>query len=458
MNKPAVLLFARGYQADFFPALKNDCFDSVLVTLTPGESERVRRAGGEVAACFEADYASITPAPIPDDYLLSSYVSERFLGRFSFEKRREILGKEIAFWSDLLDRHKPAAVVNELVALEISEVLLIECRKRNIPYLAGMNCVVENLFYWLPDPMTMSGDKLPTSLKPRPNSRAAAAAYIKEVFAKDYRPFYVKNLAGRLSPAPFIKALVKWVIWQMKKVGGEDPNRFVYEMYDEEYGKRISIYLKSLYRRYDRLEDLPKDAEVVFYPLHQEPEATLNYMSEYLSNQVATIENILKCLKPNQVLVVKEHPVDKGSLLREKFSWVRARNSAVYFLPGELHGREVLARAERVVTLTSTVGWEAAVTGKVVYVMGEIFYNHLPGVQRILDWKQLKAALRNPVGLDRRMTTPEAEDFVAELAEISYPGNPFPHENLYSRENLDNVISGILIGAGLNHSPAQLAD
>jgi len=455
MSKPAVLFFARGYQADFFPALKTDLFDSVLVTLTPGESARVRRAGGEVAACFESEYPNIKPASIPDDYLLSSFVSERFLGRFSFNKRREILAKEIAFWGDLLDRHKPVAVVNELVALEISEVLLIECRKRDIPYLAGMNCVVEDLFYWLPDPMTMSGRKLPQGVTPGPDAQAAAKAYLTEVFAKDYKPFYVKNLSGRLAPMPFVKALIRWCMWQVKKLGGENPNRFVYEMYDEEYGKRISTYIKSLYRRYDRLEDLPQGAEVVFYPLHQEPEATLNYMSEYLSNQVATIENILKCLKPDQVLVVKEHPVDKGSLLRKKFWDIRARNSALYFLPAEVHGREVLSVAERVVTLTSTVGWEAAVIGKTVYVMGEIFYNHLPGVQEVTSWKQLKAALRQPVSETRRMTVEEAERFVAQLAEISYPGNPFPYPELYSRRNLDNINAAIMAGAGL--SPPALA-
>lgn len=449
MTKPAVLLFARGYQADFFPALKNDTFDSVLVTLTPGESERVRRAGGEVAACFEADYPSIEPVAIPDNYLLSSLVSERFLGRFSFGKRREILAKEIAFWADLLDRYRPVAVVNELVAIEISEVLLIECRKRNIPYLAGINCVVEDLFYWLPDPMTMSGHRLPGGISLDPDSRAAARTYLDEVVAKDYRPFYVKNLAGRLAPLPFLKALVRWLLWRFKKLGGEGSRRFVYEMMDEAYGKRISTFIKSLYRNYDRLEDLPEGAEVVFYPLHEEPEATLNYMSEFCSNQVATIENILKCLTPNQVLVVKEHPVDKGSLLRRKFWEIRASNSALFFLPGELHGREVLARAERVVTLTSTVGWEAAVIGKAVYVLGEIFYNHLPGVQEITSWKQLRAALRTPVSNGCRLSVEEAERFVADLAARSFPGNPFPHPALYSRRNLDNIVHAIAVGAGL---------
>ncbi|MGZ8939948.1 MAG: 3-keto-disaccharide hydrolase, partial [Limisphaerales bacterium] len=60
----------RGYQADFFPALANEHFDSVLVTLTPQESARVRQAGGDVAACFETDYPTIKGAEVPDDYLL----------------------------------------------------------------------------------------------------------------------------------------------------------------------------------------------------------------------------------------------------------------------------------------------------------------------------------------------------------------------------------------------------
>ncbi|MGQ3039894.1 MAG: capsular polysaccharide export protein, LipB/KpsS family [Brevundimonas sp.] len=449
MTKPAVLLFARGYQADFYPALKSDAFESVLVTLTPDESARVARAGGAVAACFESDYPTIEPADVPDDYLISSYVSERFLGRFGFEKRREILGKEIAFWADLLDRHQPVAVVNELVALEISEVLLIECRKRGIPYLAGMNCVVDNLFYWIPDPMTLSGHNLSRSIKAGAESRAAAKAYITEVFAKDYRPFYVKNLASRFAPVPLAKAVVKWVLWQARKLQGDSSRHFVYEMYDEEYGKRISIFFKSLFRKYDQLDALPKGAEVVFYPLHQEPEATLNYMSEYSANQVASIENILKCLNTNQVLAVKEHPVDKGSLLRQKFWDLKKRNSALYFFPGELHGREVLAKAERVVTMTSTVGWEAAVTGKIVYVMGEIFYNHLSGLQEIKSWPELKAALRRPASEAPRMSVEEATAFVAELAEISYRGNPFPHADLYKPGNVDDVVAAIVDGAGL---------
>jgi capsule polysaccharide modification protein KpsS len=166
-------------------------------------------------------------------------------------------------------------------------------------------------------------------------------------------------------------------------------------------------------------------------------------MSEFYADQVATIENILRCLQPHQVLVVKEHPVDKGSLIRSKFMNLRRRSSALYFLPAEVHGRQVLARTSRVVTLTSTVGWEAVATGRIVYVLGQIFYDHFPGVRRIADFNELKAALRQPEP-ERQTEGPAAlADFVARMVMMSYPGNPFPHEGLYTEESRRKVAHAI---------------
>lgn len=445
-DKPRILFFARGYQADFFPELRDERYDAVYVTLTRAEAAQVRAKGAEVAACFEEDYAGIVPAEVPAHYLYTSFMSERFLGRYDHAKRIEILGKEIAFWRGLLGRFEPAAVVNELVAIEISEVLLIECRARGVRYLAGMNCVVEDLFYWLPDPMTISGR---TFDLPEPGAQAvaAASAYFAELRQQDYKPFYVKNLAGRRAVKPLAAGFVKTLQWWWRDRASRT-GAFRYETYSEEYSKRLQTFAASFTRAYDRLEDIGDDREIVFYPLHQEPEATLSYMSEFMANQVATIENILKCLGPHQVLVVKEHPVDKGALLRPKFRAVRDACSALRYLPAEVPGRAVLARCERVVTLTSTVGWEAANLGKSVCVMGEIFYDDLPGILRIASFAELRAAMRTPVGQLPRVDPAAAERFVAAMAEASYPGNPFPYPELYSAQNIARVKHAI-VDAGL---------
>lgn len=438
MTRPTLLFFARGYQADYFPTLACDDWDSIFVTLTRAESRQVEARGQKVAACFEAMVDGLAPAPVPEGYLRSSWMADRFLGRFDGERRRVLLGKMIRFWAELLDTHRPVAVVNELVAIEISEVLLIEAEKRGIRYLAGMNCVVEDLFYWLPDPLSLSGRHLSLP-DPSEAARAAARAYIAELKAKDYQPFYVRGLKRPPALKLLAAGLVRWLQWQLRMQPGAP---FRYEDYRDEFGKRVEIALAGLRHRYDRLEEVPQAREIIFYPLHQEPEATLNYMSTFHANQVATIENILKCLTPEQVLVVKEHPVDAGALLRGKFQKLRREASALHYLPAEVHGREVLARGARVVTLTSTVGWEAAALGHPVYVLGEIFYDVYPGVIRVEGWPELRALLRAPARVPE--TAPGAlEDFVARMVEASVPGNPFPHAGLYGEANRAKVLAAI---------------
>jgi len=442
-----VLFFARGYQADFFPRLLDPAYQAVFVTLTAGERRRVEAAGGVVAACFEEQFDDIVPVAVDDGYLETSLPADRFLGRFDLARRRAILGKEVAFWRGLLERFRPVAVVNELVAIEISEVLLMEARRAGVRYLAGMNCVVDDYFYWLVDPMTLSGRCLSLP-EPDDRARSLAADYIRQVQDRNYLPFYVQNLAGRLALRPLVAAAVKYLLWSGRGLVDRLSGRFRYETYLEEYGKRLAVYGKSLWVRYDTLEALPAGAEVIFYPLHQEPEATLNYMSAFYSNQVATIENILKCMTPGQVLVVKEHPVDKGSLLRGKFQRMRRESSALYFLPAEVHGRQVLARTSRVVTLTSTVGWEAAITGKPVYVLGQIFFDHCERALRVRDFAELKSLLRAPArgpGPDLAGIT----EFVARMVAGSCPGNPFPHARLYASENIGRVVAAIRHGCGI---------
>ena len=447
MSLPVVLFFARGYQADYFPTLRSDRYRAVFVTMTAAESRLVRARGAQAAACFEEDFAQLPEAEVKPGYLQTSWPADRFLGRFRHDQRLRILAKEVSFWRRLLQQHRPVAVVNELVAIEISEVLLMECRREGVRYLAGMNCVVDDYFYWLPDPLSLSGRHLHLP-EPGPRERELAATYLQAVRVKDYKPFYVQNLSGRRDLKPVAASMARLALWLGRRLADRLSGRFRYEMYDAEYGKKLAVFLKSLVLRYDELAALPAGNEVIFYPLHQEPEATLNYMSEFYANQVATIENILKCLSPGQVLVVKEHPVDKGALLRAKFQRLKAEQSSLYYLPAELHGREVLRHATRVVTLTSTVGWEAAVLGHPVYVLGDIFYDIARGVQRVADLGALKALLRAPAQKSPA-TAEDFADFIASMTAASYLGNPFPHDQLYSQRNRDCVVHAICDGAGI---------
>lgn len=447
-NKPKILLFARGYQAGFYPYLVDEAYEAVFVTLTKAEKREVEVSGQEVVACFEEDLAGIQPASVPDEYLCKSLPADRFLGRFGHADRLDFLGREITFWRQLLDTHQPVAVMNEIVAVEISEVLYIEARTRDIRYLAPMRSLITDWFYWIPNPISLSGSQL-TSIEPSADSMAKAESYMGELCKTNYRPGYVRNLSRRYAPKPLAAALIKYLPSKFRGTNRYEPASFAYETYSEAYGKRLEVAWRGVRDRYDCLEDIPEAREILLYPLHQEPEATLNYMSEFFSNQVATIENILKAMSPNQVLLVKEHPVDKGALLTTKFRRLREEHSALFYLPGELSGRAIQPRLSRVVTLTSTVGWEMANLGIPLYVLGEIFFDSLPGVTRIETFKELRNQLRAPVADAPRLQREVATRFVAELIERSYPGDALPFAGLKSDQNVERVKHAIRDALGL---------
>ncbi|MFN9940973.1 MAG: hypothetical protein ACK56I_15995 [bacterium] len=94
------------------------------------------------------------------------------------------------------------------------------------------------------------------------------------------------------------------------------------------------------------------------------------------------------------------------------------------------------------------MGWEAAILGKPVYVLGQIFYDHARGVQRVDNLVMLKSLLRAPAQRPQA-TAEDFVDFIARMTAGAYPGNPFPHEQLYSQRNHDCVVYAICAGAGL---------
>ena len=65
-------------------------------------------------------------------YLIFSWGSDRFLRDYKYEERLSIQKKIVSFWSNILEEYKPIAVVNEPVVIEVSEILYIETKKRNI--------------------------------------------------------------------------------------------------------------------------------------------------------------------------------------------------------------------------------------------------------------------------------------------------------------------------------------
>lgn len=444
MSKPIVLFFSRDYQSQFFPFLTSDKYDSIHVTLNKKEKKYVENRGGKVVGCFEEIYDSLSEADIKFPYLDHSVGSDRFITGYSSEERLKVLKKIVTFWSDIYDKYNPGYIVNEIVALEISEVMYIEARKRNIRYLAFGAFPVKKSFYWHVNPFHSSMPERINNIEPTEEDYKDAQAYIDKVNSGPIdNPFIKEYKLGK--DFSRLKILLKHLIRNLYirvSVKRKAVRQICYGSAINYFVNEIGHYFNYLLRpsSYDQLSSLKDNDECVFYPMHFEPEATLFYMSTYYDNQLALVENILKCLPEDQFLVVKEHPAQAGFLLQKSWRKLKNRFPNLRLIQAEVSSKEIILRSRAVVTLVSTAGFEATILGKPVIVLGKIYFDVFDGVNYCSTFEEVYELLR---GHKQFNESKNLVNYLAKLIAMQNVGNPWPHAELYSKKNISDVRSAI---------------
>lgn len=391
--KKKVLFFARAFLCRFYAEMKSELIEPIFITLTTEEKLYLQSRHWRVMGCFEEEYEELPISTFSGNYLITSFTSDRFLYRFPIEKRREILGKEITFWRRVFERTNPDMLVNETVAVEIAEVMAIEAKRKGIPFYTTLSGFLPNTFYWKPDPFSGRLDDL-SKVIPSDEAVKIAREYINSVVEKNFRPRYVLNIKRHsFSFKTLIHAYIIMNESKRRQKKIESKVVFKYEDYSLFDEKELEICRSVRNFNYDSLESI-ENKNILFYPMHLEPEATLSYFVEENYDQSSLIRMILSAMRNNQYLVVKEHPQQQGALSLNKFSELKKQYSNLLYLPSYVPSFKILQKSEAVVTLTSTAGWEALVLGKPVFVFGKIFYDQCPGVIRISNYKELKTSLQ----------------------------------------------------------------
>jgi len=160
--------------------------------------------------------------------------------------------------------------------------------------------------------------------------------------------------------------------------------------------------LKSLYASYGNLPFVDDQAKFVVLPLHYEPEAVINYFSEF-RRQVEIAERLIDTLPADFKLIIKEHPSQPGALARSQWQNV-VKCSRVISLQAHADVKDLFKRQIYVVSIGSTFALEAAMYGKPVAILGGAHFVGAPnvlGIDKPEDWhKLLKVELnRDPEAL-----------------------------------------------------------
>ena len=180
---------------------------------------------------------------------------------------------------------------------------------------------------------------------------------------------------------------------------------------------RVRRKVRVLVGSDDFYEPVPSDASFAFFPLHLEPEVALTLLSPFLSDQLVAVRLAAQSLPVGYKLVVKEHPQMAGFRPRSFFRELRKIPNVIVANP-HVRALDIIPRADLIITIAGTAGFESTLLKKPVVTFGETFYEALSFVKRSDVPSELPALIRSQLD-DFRFDDEELTRFVAAILEES---------------------------------------
>jgi len=315
----------------------------------------------------------------------------------------------IDFWRRELDEKKPALLLNA------PKVLCVLARARDIPVRILTGSRYKNYYYWAVNEFLETG----VSLASRMNLTTATDLTFDEPVA-GYTAFR-KKFDSRttlwrtaLRTAHMIVQRAYWHLRGFEKARGYYLAENIRYLWRQRHDAALMTNPKL-----PCLEDL-KGKPFVFFPLATEPEIALQQLSpEYLS-QLSCIQAVCKSLPAGYTLVVKEHHTALGRRPADFYQQIAEFKNATFMNMKE-PGFFVVKEAAAVVTITGTVGFEAAIMGKPAIVFGRhILYGGMQHVIQVRDEAALPEAVSVALRSDWGEASREGKRFLSVLVEHSF--------------------------------------
>ena len=134
--------------------------------------------------------------------------------------------------------------------------------------------------------------------------------------------------------------------------------------------------IKTKYKVLNR-EDLYTDApnnDFVFMPLQWGEESNLTILGGAYNHQERAVKTVLNYLPDNKMLVLKEHPNRPGAIDYSTLYKLKQADGRIVLVDPQTPSINLVQKCDCVITITSTVGFEALMIGKPVILLGDRFY------------------------------------------------------------------------------------
>ena len=228
--------------------------------------------------------------------------------------------------------------------------------------------------------------------------------YETKIFLEDYvknrkQPSYVTRKSMRFKMVGFedIKRTFKSIrlYYQDQSPYSNFPHPFTFPILRLRRIYRNRRY-QTLLRNHGVSLDFLSRKKFFIYPLHLHPEASTLVQGRWLNNQIRIIEMFSKALPSDVLLIVKEHKVSLGRRPAKFYQEINNFHNA-FFVSENTDVYELLDKSLGVITISSSMGLEALMTGKPIITVGDIFYNFSSNTYSATDFSNLESIIQKAI-------------------------------------------------------------
>lgn len=375
-------------------------------------------------------------------------IYDRFdLYKYDYKKSLEVVNHLYQFFDYVFKTEKPDAVIAEPPAGLFGQVAYYFAKKNNIPFCG----IAESRFPGRIDiwDLEWTYSKFEENFKELkredflPEETEFAKDFIKKFISHEtiYSSYFLVKV--RFSISDFIRHYSKRIkelsgIYSKYLLQRKGLKNFDYES-EVIFKLSVKAPFKTIKKNFriklqkNIFNKINPEDKYFFFPIQYDPEASTLVLATYYSNQLATIKNVAITLPFPYKLYLKEHPGSIGSRTNKFYQEIKKIPNAV-LLSSEESTPQIVANSLGVITMTSTVGMEAAMAGKPVYVLGNVFYYYHPLCKKVVNFEDLKQRIKED--LKTGIKTSSLEEINMRFI-ISYLRSSFLANIFYAQEKED---------------------
>lgn len=322
------------------------------------------------------------------------------LFKFDYNKTVAMVSRLYQFLNMVFQEEKPDIVIQEAPANIFTEIAYHFSKKNNITYFSlvgsriGRRADVYDLKYscslYEKDFKKLLNQNIPGE------KEGFIQNLIQKFLSHKELPSYVNTKTFKVNKINRIKYLIRRFrkVYKPYLLNRKEFREFDYDSeavvksilrirWQPLINKARAIIQKGFFDSFD-------NSEIYFlFPLHFEPEASISGQATYFCDQLNTIKNIAFSLPFPYKLYVKEHPAVVGTRPNSFYKELKRIPNVFLISPYE-NVENLIKKSQGIITLTSTVGLEAVLSGKPVYLLGDVFYSFHPLCRKIQNFNELK--------------------------------------------------------------------